>query len=54
MTQEEKDKLFNELNSALVKFWKEHNRPSNDIRLEMMERMKHWYANQGQITQDIL
>ena len=54
MTQKEKDKLFHELNSILVKFWVEHNRPSNDIRVELMQRMIHWYANQGQTTLDKL
>ena len=54
MTQEEKDKLFHELNSVLVKFWVEHNHPSNDVRVELMQRMIHWYANQASITQDKL
>ena len=52
MTEQEKGHLFLELNSTLVKFWKEHGRPDKEIKAELMKRFAHWYENEGIITQD--
>lgn len=52
MTIAEREKLFLELNTVLVKFWKENGRPDNGIRIQLLERMLHWYKNMGNITQD--
>lgn len=49
-TKEKKESLFLELNSVLVKFWIEHGRPDNEIRIELLKRMIHWYKNEGTIT----
>ena len=52
MTKEEKEKIFLELNTILVKFWKEHNKPDMETRIEILKRMTHWYENMGTITLD--
>lgn len=52
MLLKEKDKLFSELNTVLVKFWQEHNKPDLETRIELLERMTHWYKNMGTITLD--
>ena len=52
MTRDEIEHMFLELNSALVRFWKEQGRPDNEVRIELMRRMLHWYENEGTITQD--
>ena len=52
MTPNEKEKMFLNLNGALVKFWIEQGRPAQEIKIEMLERMLHWYKNSGTITLD--
>ena len=52
MTNEEKDKLFLDLNSVLVKFWISKGRPSKELKIELLERMLHWYKTMGTIVQD--
>ena len=52
MLLKEKDKLFSELNTVLVKFWQDHNKPDLETRIELLERMTHWYKNMGTITLD--
>lgn len=52
MTREEIEKMFLELNSVLVKFWKEQGRPDREIKIELLERMLHWYRNMGYATLD--
>jgi len=47
-----KDKMFLELNSVLVKFWKEQGRPDKSIRIELLERMVHWYKTMGTVVLD--
>lgn len=49
-----KEHLFLELNSVLVKFWKEQGRPDKEIRIELLERMANWYKNMGTSTQDLV
>ena len=48
----EKERLFQALNSVLVKFWKDNGNPDKKIRIELLERMLHWYKNMGTVTLD--
>ena len=43
---------FLELNSVLVKFWKDNNITSKTDRIGYLARMAHWYENNGIIIQD--
>lgn len=52
MTQQEKGKMFLDLNSVLVKFWIERGRPDKEIKIELLERMLNWYKKMGTITLD--
>lgn len=52
MTQQEKDKMFLDLNSVLVKFWKEQGRPDKEVKIELLERMLNWHKKMGTITLD--
>ena len=52
MTPNEKEKMFLSLNGVLVKFWIEQGRPAQEIKIEMLERMLHWYKNSGTVTLD--
>ena len=46
------DSLFLDLNSDLVKFWKENNIQDKEVKIRMLERMLNWYRNMGTITMD--
>ena len=48
----DKEKMFLDLNSVLVKFWIDKGRPDKEIKIELLERMLHWYKNMGNIIQD--
>ena len=52
LTQSEKEKMFLELNSTLVKFWIQKGRPSKEVKIELLERMLNWYKKMGYITMD--
>jgi len=49
MTQQEKEKMFLDLNSVLVKFWIEQGRPNKEIKIELLERMLNWYKKMGYV-----
>lgn len=44
--------MFLDLNSVLVKFWKEQGNPSKEVRIQLLKRMIHWYEHEGTITLD--
>lgn len=48
----DKEKMFLDLNSVLVKFWIEQGRPDKDVKIELMERMLHWYRTGGIVIPD--
>lgn len=50
MDRKEIEKMFLELNSVLVKFWKEQGRPDKEIKIELLERMLRWYKEMGYVT----
>jgi len=52
LTQSEKEKMFLDLNSTLVKFWIQKGRPSKEVKIELLERMLNWYKKMGYITMD--
>ena len=52
MTQQEKEKMFLDLNSVLVKFWIEQGRPDKEIKIELLERMLNWYKKMGYVIPD--
>lgn len=52
ITNEEKEKMFLELNSVLVRFWASNGRPPKELKIELLERMLHWYKTMGTITLD--
>jgi len=52
MTQNEKERMFLDLNGVLVKFWVEKGRPDKEIKIELLERMLGWYKKMGYITLD--
>lgn len=52
MTQQEKEIMFLDLNSVLVKFWIEQGRPDKEVRIELLERMLNWQKKMGTITLD--
>ena len=54
MTQEDKEDLFLELNSVLVKFWIANGRPDKEVKIELLERMLNWYKHMGSITMDLV
>lgn len=47
-----KEKMLYDLNRTLVHFWIDNGHPDNATRIELLERMLHWYKNQGTITLD--
>lgn len=52
MTQQEKERMFLDLNSVLVKFWIEQGRPDKEIKIELLERMLNWYKKMGYVILD--
>ena len=46
------ESLFLDLNSDLVKFWKENSIQDKEVKIRMLERMLNWYRNMGTITMD--
>ena len=44
--------MFLDLNGVLVKFWIEQGRPDKEVKIELLERMLHWYKKMGYIVQD--
>lgn len=54
MPQDEKDRMFLDLNSVLVKFWIGNGRPDKEIRIELLERMLNWYKKMGYATMERL
>jgi len=54
MTNKDKEKMFLDLNGVLVKFWIEQGRPDKEVKVELLERMLHWYKEMGYIVQDNL
>lgn len=52
MTQQEKEKMFLDLNSVLVKFWIEQGRPDKEIKIELLERMLNWQKKAGIVIPD--
>lgn len=49
---QDKEKMFLDLNSVLVKFWIENNRPDKAVKIELLERMLNWYKKMGYVTLD--
>lgn len=43
---------FLELNSTLIKFWKENNITNHRDRIAYLERMVNWYKKAGNVTLD--
>lgn len=54
MNKEDKEKMFLELNSVLVKFWIEKGRPDKELKIELLERMLNWYKKMGYVVLDNL
>lgn len=52
LTDADKEKMFLDLNSVLVKFWIANGRPDKEVKIELLERMLHWYRNMGYVTFD--
>ena len=52
MTQREKDQMYLDLNSTLVKFWVSKGRPDKEVRIELLRRMLRWYEKMGYATMD--
>ena len=52
MTQQEKEKMFLDLNGVLVKFWIEQGRPDKEVKIELLERMLNWYKKMGYVIPD--
>ncbi len=52
MTQQEKERMFLDLNATLVRFWKDNGRPDKGLRIELLERMLNWYKKMGYAVQD--
>jgi hypothetical protein len=52
MEQKDKEKMFLDLNSVLVKFWREQGKPDKELKIELLERMLNWYKKMGYITLD--
>lgn len=48
------EKMFLDLNSVLVKFWKDQGRPDKEVKIALLERMLNWYKKMGYITLDTL
>ena len=48
------EKIFLDLNSVLVKFWKDQGRPDKEVKIALLERMLNWYKKMGYITLDTL
>lgn len=48
------EKMFLDLNSVLVKFWKDQGRPEKGVKIALLERMLDWYKKMGYITLDTL
>lgn len=46
--------VFSDLNSVLVKFWKEENIRDKEVKIRLLERMLGWYKKMGTITLDDL
>ena len=46
--------VFSDLNSVLVKFWKEENVRDKEVKIRLLERMLGWYKKMGTITLDDL
>lgn len=48
------EKMFLDLNSALVKFWIEQGRPDKETKIALLERMLNWYKKMGYVTPQTL
>ena len=45
-------KLYMDLNSVLVKFWRENVISDTALKIRLLERMLNWYREMGTITLD--
>ncbi len=52
--KQNEESVFLDLNSVLVKFWKEENIRDKEVKIRLLERMLGWYKKMGTITLDDL
>lgn len=52
--KQNEESVFLDLNSVLVKFWKEENVRDKEVKIRLLERMLGWYKKMGTITLDDL
>ena len=48
--KQDEESIFLDLNSVLVKFWREKGGVSKDMKIRLLERMLGWYKKMGTIT----